>query len=331
MFKRDLCNLCGDCLVECQWIDLERDQAIEWLKEMIDGKSVAMLNQCITCYACNEICPLNANPFDLISELQERFSTFEAGKTAVDEEKRYVFMGEIKDSPRADRVMTTCVFVKTDANLMQGELYDLPRVGGKPYYCWMLFSHMGAVSIQEKHARDLVDRLAMTGAKEVVCFHDDCYAMLATLAPEYGVEVPFRPIHLFEYLVEYVQKRKNQIRPLDLNVAYQRPCASRHTPGKEHFLDELFYLIGVKRVARTFDREKALCCASIKLLLGNGDPRPDQEKNILDAKNNGAQAMTCLCPMCIRNLSPVARDHGMPLVFIGDMVRMALGEMKPPV
>ncbi len=331
MFKRDLCDLCGDCLVECQWIDVERDQAIEWMKTMAEGNPSPMLGQCITCYACNEICPRKAHPFDLIAELQERFSTFITQETAIDEEKKYVFTGELKGSPQAERVMTTCVFAKTDPNLIQGELYDLPRVGGKPYYCWMLFSHMGAESIQEKHARELVDRLAMTGAREIVCFHDDCYAMLAALAPEYGIKLPFRPVHLFEYMVECLQARKDQIRPLDMDIAYQRPCASRHTPEKEHFLDELFELVGVTRVQRTYDRETALCCASIKLLLGNGDPRPDQEKNILDAKNNGAQAMACLCPMCMHNLSAVGREHGMPMVFIGDVARMALGEIEPPV
>jgi len=43
-------------------------------------------------------------------------------------------------------------------------------------------------------------------------------------------------------------------------IAYQRPCGSRYTPAKEQMLDELFELIGVERVVREYDREKALCC-----------------------------------------------------------------------
>lgn len=331
MFKPDLCNLCGDCLVECQWIDLERDQAIASLRAMIDGEETAVLKQCITCYACNEICPQNARPFDLIAELQEQYHVFLDEETARIEEAKYVFAGELEGLPRSERVMTTCVFAKTDASLLQGELYDLPRVGGKPYYCWVLFSHWGAESIQRKHAQELVDRLAMTGAKEIVCFHDDCYAMLATLAPEYGIEVPFRPVHLSEYLVDYLHANKDRIKPLNMQIAYQRPCASRYTPEKEHYIDELFELTGVTRVRRTYDREKALCCASIKLLLGNGDPVPDQEKNIIDARESGARAMVCLCPMCIHNLSPVAQKHGMPLIFLSDIARMALGEIQSPL
>ena len=331
MFKPGLCNLCGDCLVACQWIDVERDQAILYLEAMIDGKETSVLKQCITCYACNEICPEKANPFDLIAELQEKYHVFLDEETAGIEDKKYTFAGELAGYPHAERVMTTCVFGKTDVNLIQGELFDLPRVSGKPYNCWLLFSHWGAESIQRKHAQELVDRLALTGASEIVCFHDDCYAMLATLAPEYGIKVPFRPVHLSEYLVEYLTEHQDRIKPLDLEIAYQRPCASHHTPEKEHFIDELFELTGVKRIQRTYDREKALCCASIKLLLGNGDPVPDQEKNVLDALNNGAQAVVCLCPMCIHNLSSVAHDHGIPLVFLSDLARMALGEIHPPI
>lgn len=326
MFKRDRCDLCGDCLVDCQWMDVERGQAVEWIKAMMSSKSTPVLDRCITCYACNEICPQDANPFDLIAELQEKYRSLLPEKSVADQEARFTFSQELKDYPRAERVMSICVFGKTDTNLIQGELYDLPCVGGKPYFCWVLFSHIGAESIQKKHAQEFVDRLAMTGAKEVVCFHDDCYAMLARLAPEYGIKVPFRPVHLTEYLVEYLKANKNRIKPLNMNIAYQRPCASRHTPEKERFIDELFELVGANRVERTFDRENALCCAGVKLALGKGDPRPDQEKNIQDAKQAGAQSMVCLCPMCIHTLSGVAREHELPLIFIGDIVRMAIGE-----
>jgi Fe-S oxidoreductase len=328
MFKRERCDLCGDCLVECQWMDVGRDQAVEWMKAMIEGEHTPVLDQCITCYACNEICPQDANPFDLLAELQEKYHSLSSAEFAQANEARYSFDKPLTGFPLADRVMSVCVFGKTDADLIQGELYNLPRVGGKPYFCWVLFSHLGAESIQKKRAREFVDRLALTGAKEVVCFHDDCYAMLARLAPDYGIEVPFRPVHLAEYLVDYLKANKARIKPLEIDVAYQRPCASRHTPEKEHFIDELFELVGARRVERNFDRKNALCCSGIKMMIGKGDPRPDQEKNILDAKTAGARALVCLCPMCMQSLAAVAKEHDLPPIFIGDLARMALGEIE---
>lgn len=330
MFKADLCDLCGDCLVKCPWIKADKAQAVEWMKSMMAGQNTPVLHQCITCFACNEICPPKANPFDLIASLQEQYDVFNSKEMAEIEEANYSFSKPLTNYPQAETVMTACLFEKTHPHLMQGQLYDLPRVSGKPYFCWMLFGHWGVESIQKKHAQEMVDRLALTGAKEVVCFHDDCYAMLATLAPEYGIEVPFRPVHLSEYLVGYLRQHRDRIKPLNISVAYQRPCASRFTPEKEHFVDELFELAGVRRVPRTYDRENAMCCANIKLLLGNGDPVPDQQKNVRDAKESGAQALVCLCPMCHDSLAPAAGAHDLPLIFLGDIAGMAMGEIALP-
>jgi Fe-S oxidoreductase len=329
MFHKERCDLCGDCLVKCQWIDTDKDQAAAWMTEMMADKHTPVIDQCITCYACNEICPTDANPFDLIAGLQEKHQR--VSQEIIDmTESKFTFTGELQNFPPSDRIMSTCVFGKTDGHLIEGELYDLPKIGGKPYFCWILFSHMGAESIQQKHAREFVDRLAATNAKEIVCFHDDCYAMLAGLTPEYGIEVPFKVTHLSEYLVEYLNDNKDRITPLKLNAAYQRPCASRHTPEKEHFIDELFELCGVTRVERTLDRENAKCCAAVKLLLNIGDPGPDVIENVADAKAAGAEAIICLCPMCIRSLENPAKEKNLPLIFLGDIARMALGEIPLP-
>jgi len=330
MFKPDLCDFCGDCLVLCQWMEIEPERAASLIRAMIAGDPTEVAQKCITCYACNEICPQEANPFDLIAELQEKMHIIPE-QTAKETENSYVFNGDLRETPQSDRIMSVCVFGKSDAQLIQGELYDLPQVGGKPYFCWVLFSHMAAESIQKKHAAEFVDRLSATGAEEVICFHDDCYAMLAKLAPEYGIEVPFRPVHLAEYLVEYLRKNENRLKKLGLQLAYQRPCASRHTPEKEHFIDEIFELTGTIRVPRAYDREKAMCCGGAKFLLHQEDPRTDQEKNILDAKRVGARALVCLCPMCMHALSAVAAENQMPLIFLGDLARMALGEIAAPV
>lgn len=331
MFKKEQCNLCGECLVRCQWIQVDREQAVQWKTQLNKGEHAPVLDQCITCYACNEICPQGANPFDLIAELQEKYCRFVPSESVATTEQNYTFTGDLRPISPVDRIMTTCVFGKSEAALIQGEVYDLPRIGGKPYFCWVLFSHMGVESIQRKHAHAFVDHLARTNAKEIVCFHDDCYAMLAKIAPEYGIDVPFRPIHLSEYLVEFVKKNKNRIQPLEIDIAYQRPCASRFTPEKEPFIDELFTLVGVNRVDRTYDRENALCCAAVKMLLGMGDPTADQEKNIQDAKNAGARAMVYLCPMCRNNLATAAKQQELPFIFIGDLVRMALGEIQTEI
>ena len=61
-----------------------------------------------------------------------------------------------------------------------------------------------------------VDSLAAAGAKEVVLFHDDCYSALVDTAPSIGVSVPFRPLHVVEYLRDYPLLMPKQIeKPAD--------------------------------------------------------------------------------------------------------------------
>ena len=299
MFQKDLCTLCGTCLVECQWMDVSTSDAKRFRKEMIEGKHTPVLDNCITCYACNEICPNGANPSDQNLELQEKYRTLVPKETVEAIEAQNLFEGELGEVPRADRVLATCSYEKTKPELLQGELYDMPRVGGKPFLCWSGFPHLGAPSVQRKHLATMVERLALTKAKEIVCFHVDCYSALVRTTHDSGIDVPFRPVHLAEYLVEYLGNNNDRVRPLGLDIAYQRPCTSRHAPDAEKHIDELFRMTGVRRVKRTYDRENALCCTSVRLLFGKGNEKEDREKNVLDAKEAGARALVYFCPVCV--------------------------------
>jgi Fe-S oxidoreductase len=312
-------------------MDVEKDQAIEWRKAMIRGEKSPALDHCLTCFACKEYCPNGANPCDQNMELQEKFRTSKQEEVIRSTESRYLFEGEVRDVPKADRVMTACSYRKSNPELFESEIYDLPILSGKPYLCWAELPHMGGKSIQEKHLQTLIDRLAATGAKEIICFHADCYSALASTAPEIGLNVPFRPVHLAEYLSGYLRENKSRVKPLNLEVAYQRPCTSRHTPDKEHLLDEFFELVGVKRVKRKYEGKNTLCCTSLKLLHNKGDAKPDRERNILDAKKAGAKLMIYFCPICNSMLTDVSIEHSLPLVFLGDLARASLGEIDLPV
>jgi len=181
----------------------------------------------------------------------------------------------------------------------------------------------------EENAQKFVDNLTKTGAKEIILFHDDCYAMLASKVKEYGIEVPFKPIHIFEYLRDYVKKNVDQVNKLNIKIGYQQPCASRYTFDKDKMLDELFDLIGVERVNRKYDREDALCCGSIQGSMINISKEEQDEwrmKNLIDAKEAGAEAIVFLCPICVLSLRSRAKAQGLEPYIISNLVRLALGE-----
>jgi len=329
MFDESRCDRCGDCLVRCAYVDYDRERAALEIEELIAGRPAPILSDCITCLACNEYCPTGARPFDLILERQEEFHSLGIPpEMLAAEEARYAATGEVRVPENDGRVLSACVFSSTDADLFQGRLFEgLPTVKGRPFFCYILFDHLGAGSVTRLHAQTFVDNLAATGAQEVILFHDDCYGMLVDRAPQFGIEVPFRPVHVVEYLQEYLEGHRQDIAPLGLRVAYQRPCASRMSPGKEDAVDVVLGLIGVERVRRRYDRESSLCCGLAASMFNPQIAPAIRQRNLDDALEAGAEAMCYLCPMCRRGLDDDARAHGLGGYHIVELVRMALGEL----
>ncbi|TET97078.1 MAG: hypothetical protein E3J29_04865 [Dehalococcoidia bacterium] len=332
MFDETRCDRCGDCLVRCLYVDYDKERAAFEIDELIAGRPAPILSACITCFACNEYCPTDARPFDLILERQEQFGSLGiAPEMVAAEEARYAVTSEVRVPENQGRVLSACVFSSSDAELFEGRLFEgLPMVKGRHFFCYILFDHLGAGSVTRRHAQTFVDNLAATGAEEVILFHDDCYGMLVDRAPQFGINVPFRPVHVIEYLRRYLEAHRQDITPLGLRIAYQRPCASRMSPGKEDAIDAVLGLIGVERVQRRYDRENCLCCALAAVTFNPQQAPAIRQRNLDDALGAGAQAMCYLCPMCRIGLSDDARDRGLAGYHIIELARMALGELPVP-
>jgi Fe-S oxidoreductase len=333
MFDVCRCDSCGDCLVRCQYVDYNRDKAIEEINALIQGMDAEILSACVTCMACNEYCTRGANPYDLIMRLHE-----EKGVLPILED-RLTALPQVEKTP--ERVtegdpdkpaLSLCVLKnRLPDGALQGEIFDgLTIVEGGRYFCYILYLHAARESYFRKNVPKFIDSLASLNKKEIVLLHDDCYATATTKAREYDITVPFRPVHVIEYLLNYLKKNAGRITRLNKKIAYQRPCISRYTPEKESMLDELFELIGVRRVPRKYDRQDALCCGGLFI-----EKRPEfglkvQDKNITDALGYGADAMVILCPICWSRLSQPCRERGLSPIYLTNLCRMALGEVPFP-
>jgi len=331
MFDSTKCNECGDCFMQCQYIDYSREKAVGEIKALKLGKTADILKDCITCMACNEYCPTGANPYDLIVSLQEqkdiRLVPREIAQ-GIEETLGNVPNKTIQGDPDKP-ALSLCVMAHaypediTDSRLFDG----LTQVSGSDYYSRVVFLHTGMESSVRQHAQQFIDNLTALNKDEIVFMHNDCYVLAACKAAEYGISVPFKPVHIVEYMAGYLKEHKQDIHPLDRNIAYQRPCISRYTPGEDLFLDEFFQLIGAHRVERQHDRENALCCA-----FGLRETDPERgahilQRNLNDAKNHAAEAMVFLCPGCYWLTSEACEQAGLGSIFITDLCRMALGEI----
>ena len=332
MFIDARCDFCGDCLAKCRYIDFDQQQGASEFQKLVRGESVDWLKKCITCFACNEFCPRDARPFDLIVRRMEEMGNYVDPKLLAAVQARFTAKGDFQPPKVKGPVLSLCTIEPVIPWAFQGRLFaDLDVVKGRHYFCNVLFPHIGNESIMREGLRPLVDKYASLGVEEIIFAHDDCYALMADAAPQYGVELPFRAVHIFEYLLRYLKSHRDEIHALKWKVAYQRPCASRLTPGKEDWLDEIFHLIGVERVARRYDREDALCCGqALKGFMQRGEKFPAyQALNIQDARDHGARVMSFLCPMCLDAMGRPCRDAGLETYMISDLCRLALGENLP--
>jgi Fe-S oxidoreductase len=332
MWDASKCNLCGDCLVKCLYVNYDKDRAVAEIKALMEGKQAEILSQCVTCCACREYCPTGADPYDLILKAQERYGAFPIPAEAVATfDLGAQIPSELIPGDPDKPILSLCIMERLipedtlDSQLFKG----MTIVKGGDYFCYIGYVHVGRESPIEKNARKFIDKMASLG-KEIVFIHDDCYAMVHAKVNDYGITVPFKYMHIFEYLRNYLRDHRSSVTRLNRKVAYQRPCASRYTPEKDVFLDEIFELIGVERMRRKYDRETALCCTGPLINVNRELAVSLQAKNIDDAIASGAHALVTLCPMCDRVLRRPTSERGFSKIFITDLCRMALGEKSFP-
>ena len=331
MFDASKCDECGTCFVQCQYVDYSQERAVKEIQTLKKGQYADILKQCITCMACNEYCPSRANPYDLICALQEEKGIRFVSEEIVDviEDTLAAVPNRIMKGDPDKPALNLCVMEHAyPRDITATKMFEgLTIVRGGDYFSRIVYLHSGMESTVRAHAQTYINNLAKLNKHEIVFVHDDCYTMVAKKAPEYGIEVPFKPVHIVAYMVGYLKDHKSSIGKLEKRIAYQRPCISHYTPEKESFLDEFFDLIGAERIARRYDREHALCCS---FGLRETDPERGSkimERNLGDAIENGADAMVFLCPGCYWLTSDACEKRGLASIFITDLCRMALSEI----
>ena len=62
------------CLTKCQHMNIDRDNAREEISKIARGKDAFVLHDCVTCYPCEEYCPMKNHPFYMIVERQEELN-----------------------------------------------------------------------------------------------------------------------------------------------------------------------------------------------------------------------------------------------------------------
>jgi Fe-S oxidoreductase len=335
-FNESECLSCTtqDCLTRCQYIDIDRDTAKAEILKIVHGEDSFVLHDCVTCYACEEYCPVNNHPFYLIVEKQEELDVPPLPRPMI---RRGLQTGiPFRGEPIIDEINGRALDMGVFSDLMyliQGKLFDgLPVISSDPrkmfhYFCQLMYLHYGRSSVIKERLPGILQTIAKHNVTEVICFHDECYGTYTSYCPAVGIDVPFKSVHLFEFLYNRLYELKD-----DLKVAYQRPCSSRLSADKHHFVRDILELIGAENVDREYVDENALCCGGTiqgQRREGSRKRAADvQKRNIEDIKNAGAEVCIFNCPACYTTMGSLVAQNGIRPVFMSDLCRLAIGE-KP--
>ncbi len=329
-FDNKTCLSCPtyDCLVKCQYIDLNKETAKTEMKKMISGEDSFVLRECVTCYACEEYCKRGNHPFYLITDLQE-----EKGILPMPKPLKTQFINIPVPTRRdiiqfygaEEPVISLCIFPQYTQLFSEEKFFeDLSIIIGRYFFCQLMYLHSGNPSLIRERLPGIIENIAQHDFKEVIFFHDECYSTLTSYAEAYGMEVPFKPIHFYDYLYTRLEEQQEKIRPLNVKVAFQRNCSARLTPDIDHFVDDIFNIIGAERVERKYDRENTLCCGGVI----RGQQRYNlfvdvQTRNVDDMVNAGVDYCVFQCPACFDFLSEKVSEKGIKPIMMHDLCLLA--------
>lgn len=205
MFHEDRCTRCGDCFTRCHYLDYSQEEAKLQIDLLIVGKPSEVTARCVTCAACNNYCPEDANPFDLILKRNEETDAIPV-LPAFKKMFRHVNnipVSVVQGDPNKP-ALSLCIIEMNLPRSVDGQMFEgMTRISGGDYFCWMGVIHMGQKQMIGDNLHRSVANLAGTGYKDIIFVHDECYSSLHVAAKEFGIDIPFRYRHILDYMLEF--------------------------------------------------------------------------------------------------------------------------------
>ncbi len=323
-FRYEDCDMCGDCLVRCRYMDLSREGAVREMKRLRAGEPTRVVHRkCISCYACNAFCRNDCHPYELITSAWHRryrdvglpvrasylmpasspnFRTDIVKNMAPWERE---LLREWKNTPpEGELVLYPGCNALTLPHLLHAPYMEGVVVSGDfDLCCGEMYFRMGLFDVVERVAEKLT---AHYRGRDIGTMLFVCPAglnMFRNVLPgQFGAELPFQTRFLGDYLLEKVEAGELEIRkPLDRSIALHDSCHGRIL-GKEvtESARRLYSLMGLEMREMTRNPDEGLCCG---MAAGCKRYRPEDMflaavKELRAASSTGADELATYCGGC---------------------------------
>lgn len=328
-FRYDDCDLCGDCLTRCQYMDLTREEAVEEMKRLIEGRPTQTVHKsCISCYACNAFCPHDCHPYELILKtwyqryldrgLPVRASYLMPSSSPnfrtdivknLSARERELLRRWKETPPEGEVVLYPGCSVLTLPHLVAADfMKGVPISGEWDLCCGEMYFRQGLFDVVGRTAEKLTDyyRDKDIGTMLFVC--PACMNMFRNVLPDqFGAEFDFDTAYIGTYLLEKVVSGEIEIvKKLDRTVAVHDSCHARIL-GDEilEAARKLYAMMGLEMREMKHNRLEGYCCG---FAAGCNKYSPTDmflasAKELWESQKTGAKDMAIYCTACLTTMT----------------------------
>jgi len=353
-FKDDQCDRCGVCFERCPVLELEKTRARQEIEALIHGQTDAslVLQQCVTCNACDFLCPQQADPYGLILERysdqgrtdglpyiarfifpNEPENMWSTTRVLMDEDELVLVQSweENLKNPRKE-VLLTGFYNNLLPYVVQTSLLDelKPAIVGSD----SMFGigedayRIGFLEEAQRLGRLAREKFQTMGIEKMYCFMVVEACMFTDVLPKkFGIDFDFEVDLLDNWILQRLKSGRIPVtNPLNMKVTVHDNCCGRYLDGVlQETTREIAEITGCSVVEMRHIRENALCCGwagTVPTLFGPTSGNPFHTLlNLLqslylrlqEAEETGAEALIVPCPGCCAFLSLIKVLTNSPL------------------
>lgn len=353
-YLEDSCEQCGTCLERCPVLHLSREQAVEEIKKLREGRDSIVLKRCTSCLDCDFFCPNGCNPGELIlsrwyeinleRRLPARARYFLPDsrpnfRTYVIERMSPREKGIIRSwdnlAPAGEVCYPGCNMIVTPLLTQTKALDGLDIRGSLEYCCGEMYWRMGLFDQVRQVARKTQEFFDTLEAKKVTILCTAGYYVFTEVLPHFGADFKFEMESYLHLIKRRLDSGELEFKhPLNMRVAVQDSCYGKQFGAD--YLDiprEILTRAGAEIVEMKNSRECMMCCG-----IGAGfSPYSAYNpmrlttytmKMLNNAKKSGADALVAYCSGCLQMFSTglLFYPTGLPTYHLLELMGLALGE-----
>ncbi len=349
------CTKCGDCLVKCPVMQMDRKEAIAEITSLLkNGYSDKIFSECTFCFNCNNYCPEGLRPHELILQ---KFMEARKKKGKISAIIPYLFNGmEIsmwKDiyamlstneqsilkkwskipSPSKEILWVGCIGRMSCFDIENSTiLQELPKFGPPDLCCGELAYRLGSWKAYKDTVEKTLRIFEKLDIERMVCYCGSCYNYLSNILNNvYGKKLPFKLISLYEWLNEKRESGKITVKkPLNLKTTLHESCyVSELGENFSHNLRAIYTSTGAKIIELPHHGDCNLSCGAVSVLRTLNLSKSlfkEQWIKYREVKKTGIRDMAVNCPGCFLTLSFTNRLAGIKLHYMPDELLEAYGD-----